>query len=524
METMMAQAGTAAARYNSLLTDRERFLTSARRSALLTIPSLLPPQGFSSGDELYKPYQGIGARGVNNLASKLLIALAPPNAPFFRLKVAQHLVERLEQDAGFKTEIEKALSKMEREIMASVDATGDRVVFFEALKHLIVAGNVLLYITKDGVKAFHLDRYVVKRDAMGTPVEIVVKESFDRETLPENVKGLIAGSEAGNPSVPSSADKNIDVYTHVIRKQNQWYVYQEVVGQKVPDSDGQYPLDRCPWMPLRLVRIDGEDYGRGYVEEYIGDLISLESLSQAVVEATVAAAKLIFLVKPNGTTSEKTIAEAENLAVVEGNEEDVGTLQSQKAVDLRVARETMNKIEERLYFAFLLNSAVQRQAERVTAEEIRFMAQELEDALGGVYSLLSQEFQLPYVNRKIAILQKAGDIRRLPKGAVRPVIVTGLEALGRGHDRNRLVSWLSTLTQALGPEQVIKRVNVNEVIERLALADGIDTEGLLVDPQVVAQQDQNAQMMALANRVAPEAMKQAGQAVTQPQGNPNVQQ
>ncbi|WP_416142518.1 portal protein [Escherichia coli] len=43
------------------------------------------------------------------------------------------------------------------------------------------------------------------------------------------------------------------------------------------------------------------------------------------------------------------------------------------------------------------NSAVQRTGERVTAEEIRYVASELEDTLGGVYSILSQELQLPLV-------------------------------------------------------------------------------------------------------------------------------
>lgn len=47
----------------------------------------------------------------------------------------------------------------------------------------------------------------------------------------------------------------------------------------------------------------------------------------------------------------------------------------------------------------LLNSAVQRNGERVTAEEIRYVAGELEDTLGGVYSLLSQELQLSLIRR-----------------------------------------------------------------------------------------------------------------------------
>ena len=65
-------------------------------------------------------------------------------------------------------------------------------------------------------------------------------------------------------------------------------------------------------------------------------------------------------------------------------------LQTDKQYDLRVVVDAIQRFEERMSFAFLLNAAVQRDAERVTAQEIRYMANELETALGGVYSLLSQ--------------------------------------------------------------------------------------------------------------------------------------
>ena len=42
--------------------------------------------------------------------------------------------------------------------------------------------------------------------------------------------------------------------------------------------------------------VDGESYGRGRVEEFIGDLKSLEALSQALVEGSAAAAKVVFTV------------------------------------------------------------------------------------------------------------------------------------------------------------------------------------------------------------------------------------
>ena len=73
------------ARYNKLEGKRERYLDRAREVSELTIPALLPPEGFTSSTDLYTPYQSVGARGVNNLASKLLMLLLPPNVPFFRL-------------------------------------------------------------------------------------------------------------------------------------------------------------------------------------------------------------------------------------------------------------------------------------------------------------------------------------------------------------------------------------------------------------------------------------------------------
>jgi hypothetical protein len=48
-----------------------------------------------------------------------------------------------------------------------------------------------------------------------------------------------------------------------------------------------------------MIRVDSESYGRSFVDEVIGDLKSLEGLSQALVESAAASAKMVFLVKPN---------------------------------------------------------------------------------------------------------------------------------------------------------------------------------------------------------------------------------
>jgi len=111
---------TAKERYEKLKQDREHFLDRAQECSELTIPSLLPPDGFHSSSDLYNPFQSVGARGVNNLASKLLLLLLPPNSPFFRLSIAGNAKKELETQKDLKSEIEKSLATIEREVSAKI--------------------------------------------------------------------------------------------------------------------------------------------------------------------------------------------------------------------------------------------------------------------------------------------------------------------------------------------------------------------------------------------------------------------
>ena len=225
-----------------------------------------------------------------------------------------------------------------------------RTALHEALKHLIIAGNALIYLPEEGgMRVFHIDRFCVERDPMGNVLYVCTKESLSYMSLSEDMKAL-AGTAEGN----EGSDREINLFTAVCRKENGWKVWQEINGNMIPNSVGFYPLEKNPFIPLRFSRIDGEDYGRGYVEEYLGDLQSLEALQKALVEGSAAAAKVLFLVNPNGTTRAKTLAEAPNGAIAQGNAQDVSVLQLEKFNDFRVVQDSITKIEERLGHAFLL--------------------------------------------------------------------------------------------------------------------------------------------------------------------------
>jgi hypothetical protein len=262
-----------------------------------------------------------------------------------------------------------------------------------------------------------------------------------------------------------------------------------------------------PYLALRLTKIDGEDYGRGYIEEYLGDLVSLEGLSQTLLEGSAVIAKVITMVNPNGVTNIRDVVSAENGDVVSGNVEDVQMLQAEKRADLSVAQSQVQELTQRLAFAFLMNTAIQRQGERVTAEEIRYMAQELEDGLGGMYSLLAHEFQLPIVYIFEKRMEKKRKMPPLPEDIAGPSIVTGIDALGRGQDLRNLDGFLTGLGQAFGPEVLGRYIKLGEVIKRRGAALGIDMHNLVLSEEEVAQNEQQAQMMAMATNLGPDALK-----------------
>ena len=499
---------TAASLYQKLTTERDPFLKRAYECAELTIPSLLPREGHTGSTKLVTPWQGLGARGVNNLASKLLLTQLPPGTPPFKLSIDDFTLEELTKQEGMRAKVEEGHNKIERAVQTEIEADYLRVSAFEALKHLLVTGNILLYLPSDGgMRVFHLDRFVVRRDPMGNVLDIITKENVARDALPENLE-LPQDSETKTVD----GEKSVELYTHIYRQGRKWKVYQEVKGVRVPGTEGSYPLDKSPWIPVRFTKIDGESYGRGYVEEYIGDLKSLEGLSQAIVEGSAAAAKVLFLVNPNGTTDMADVAEAENGAFREGVATDITVLQLQKYNDFRVALETVKDITERLSFAFLLNTAVQRNGERVTAEEVRYMANELEAALGGIYSILSQEFQLPLIKRLMYQMERQKRLPVLPEGTVKPIIVTGIEALGRDNDLTKLIQFVQIAAQAanLPPE-----IDKGDFMKRAGTALGIDMKGLVLDPEVVAQQQQQAMLMQMMQQGTNPLITQLGQLMKQ---------
>ena len=527
-----SSAVTAAGLYEQLAQERSTYLREGQESSKLTLPYLIPETSGGSGarrSKIKTPYQSIGAAGVNSLAAKLLTGLFPTNIPFFKLVLDMIKIAQEEGGKEAITEIDKALRKVEAALMREIEISNDRVAMFEALKHLIVGGNVLMYLTSEGLQVYPLEKYVCKRDPNGNTLEIIIKETVNGKALPLD---FVAKLEEKAKYTENTLEEDLDIYTHVKRDGDFFNWHQECKGERIPNTEGRARKDVSPFINLRFTRLSGESYGRGYVEEYRGDLISLEGLMKAIIENAAASARTVFLVNPNGTTRASTLAKAPNGAIREGNAQDVSVLQVGKGADLQTSFTAVQRIEQRLQYAFLMAKAVQRDAERVTSTELKILTQELESTLGGIYSILSSELQLPYLRRRMHLLVKSGRVPELPQDIVGISIITGLQGLGRGQDKEKLLEFITTLATALGSDVMRQYVNVDEAIKRLATSIGIETETLVKSGEQIAAEQQQLQQQELIRSLGSAAVgsplldpkKQAEAGLISQQMDSNAQQ
>jgi len=510
---------TAEQRYRALQSDRDYYLSRARSAARLTIPYLIPSvnePGANNNETFTLPWNGIGARGVHNLASRLLMALLPPTESFFRFtfdEVRWQKQEAAMAEAGAseseiakqKTEMEVGLARLERSVLRSIETSNDRVVVHEALMHLIVAGNCLLYVGEKGLQCFHLNRYTLLRDPMGNPVEAVVCEEIAEDALPKKIHDFLEEEDPelygilnADPA-PTTRTKTVKIFTHIKWEQGKVEWHQEVKGKEIDGSHGTATAEGSPWLPLRMIRVDGSNFGPGYVESAcIADLNTAEALNQAIAEGSLVSAQVKHLVKPAGVTNAKQLAEAPNGAYLPGNPDDVFTIQTQKGGDLNVAMSGLQRIEARLSQAFML--AEMRSAERVTAEEVRLQALQLEVSIGSTWSILTVELMAPYVTRKLELFIRSGGMRALPEGLIKPVVSVGLAAVGRGNDLEKTARFMQILQQTLGPEGIATYVNPSELIKRLASSMGMDVLGLVKTEDELAAEQQQQQQAAMAQQ------------------------
>lgn len=472
--------------YNQLEPDRAPYVKRAEEISSLTLPYLMNTDSFSgSNPTRHEIAQSFNGMLVNNLKAKIGMALLPPSTSSFRFKPdARAMMDLLGKDNTARAKLDEELSFNTDIINAEIENQQIRSELFDMIAHLIVVGSVVVEkLPEDGLQVIPLNNFVVDLDNKGRPYTIVVKETV--KELPDNI-------------TVSTEKEEYDLYTmakYDIENRN-WLVTQDIDGEEVGDDKTYKDYDDLPFRYLGWTWNIGDKYHRPFSEDYIDDMKQVNILSRLNTSGAVVSGKVNLFVDPRGNrTRKQDVANSQNGDVLDGRADDVTAFQLNKHFDFQVTNERQQEIMKTLKQCFLDTGSVTRNAERVTAQEIRIMAQQLEaSTLAGIYSKMSLQFSKWIVGK---IMKELG----IKFEAIEVSILTGLDALGRNQEVQKLDSFIQRMSQL----DKMEYINESELISRYAAFEGIATVGLIKTPEEVQQARQAAQQQAQQA-----AMQQAG--------------
>lgn len=503
-------------RYITLSVRREPYLREARECSKLTIPRLIPPTDSVSGDELDTCAQDDGSRIVNGLSTNILLGNVPPNQPVMRFETAEiveAIMESQSPDPETKAvldqsarEIRKNLDRVARETLKITAVYGHRAVFFEGKKHLVCGGNILYWAHDDKknygkIRAVPLSRYVVLRDALGMPWEIIVRDGLSEANLPPNLKEMLNYGRTALEVIQeqsvvrsdSSEKSDLALYTYACwdSDADKYKFHQCFKGKVVPGSHGLYSIDDFPMLPMCFSRGDGEDYGRGLVEESRGVLMALEALSQAETATSIALSEFRLLIGAGSALRARDIMNTEIGSPLDAEPGSITALSFGKAGDLQAIMASIQQKQRQLGMKFGDHLSVQRDAERVTAKEWEKLTLALDRTLGGTSAGISSSF-LPWYARVLLRTLKREQRIEVPDlekdGAVQIRLITGLDALGRNFEAGQFFEAQKVLSDLVTPQIYGERVIFDALADKVNAFYNIETKGIYKSTEQIAQE------------------------------------
>ena len=499
---------TIADRFRVLHSARQAKLNRARICASLTVPSVLPPEGWNEEQTLPQPYSSVAAKGVTAMGSRILSALLPLNdTPFFKFS--------LRSGVEGTPEIESFLETLSYQVFNKLNATNLRETIYQALQHAIIVGDVL-FIMEDSFsfRTQRLDQFIVQRNVEGNVVEIINLEYhlIDIDSK-ENLYGNQYGIErkAGYQTIYCRYTRNEEDDIWYVRKENS-------EGELI--EEGEYAV--LPMCVLRWYGITGENYGRSHCEDILGDLQTLESYTKALIEGLAAASTFWLGIDPTGITEIDDIADAPNGSFVAARSGDFAVLSPSQTMNAQISacQAAVETMRREISQSFLMTSSAIPSGDRVTATAIRMIGSELETVLGGAFSSIARELIEPLVRRTVFLMLENKEIdKRLynqffdKNGMLSVEVVTGLQALSRDTDLQRLMQ-MGEMVRNL-PEQAYGAFRWDEYARALISSLGFDPRNWVKTEEETTQQQMQMQQMKMQQQTAMGALQGASNVAQQ---------
>lgn len=491
--------------WESMTRDRSGMMSRKERQAEVTIPSTLPEDNYSvKNDSLTNGASSLGAQGATNIVNKLMLAMFAPGVSFMKLELAAKekakFMEQLQlKDDSLLTDV---LAEGEREALRVLEQSGSRPALYEGLSALVCVGDVLMDLSDPKIISFiSLRDYAVERNRKGVVLRICFRECTRVDDLDDEAQ------REYRTAVPTCKPRDkVTVYTTVklVRGMYRSSVWVEDVALSTRHS-GKWKAENLPYRALTWRLPLGQDYGVSLAEDYSNDLGTHDIVSEALADGSVLAAQFRWACNPGGITQPEDVENGPNGGVIPADPNDLKLIFANIGAQLQAVASVEETYARRLGRGFLMNTSVTRQAERVTAEEMRIQAMELEQSLGGVYSRLAIDMQGPISRWQL----RAADIN-IRGTKIQPTIITGLDALSRSAELQRMMGFLSDVAQlAEIPQETRMMLNEEPIISDMAAGRGVNRSKYVASVDEINQRRQDA-AQAEANQQAVQTGVEAG--------------
>lgn len=471
--------------YEELKTEREQFLSRAKEYAKVTLKQLMSKSELGESEAKTQQWTSLGAFGANHFANKVAQTLFPIGHNFFIPAPSEAEAKKMEEDGVTIDKLGRQMADLANKGLKMLDKVMDSQTRVEACKHLAIAGNVaFFYPEKKRAILISLRNYVCERSSDGDLVTFIwEQEKAFGKLSPENQKAYQGAKENRGKQIKPK-DK-VKIYTGIELLDSGKFRYRsEISGVEVFNQDIEE--HKVPFDVLRWSKVSGESYGHSHVELVFDDLYSFKFLTKAVAKGMALMCDVKYMVK-RGPINIQHLIESDTGEYVNGDIEDIGVLQLGRFADYSQPQAMREEYRRSIGQAFLMNSAVRRDAERVTTYELRLDAAELESAQAGVYSLLAEEWQKPLARRILARLS--------PKfaGTSDPGIVTGLATLGRAGEMDKIAQFSQLVgITAQWPAAVQERIKWGAYLNTATASISLDVPWLMSDDEYKKASEERA--------------------------------
>ncbi len=501
--------------------DNEKPSTEFWKYAFWTFPKLY----IKDGDENTTGRaagSNLGPMLVNHLANLVVQVMFPSDHPFFITELKEEAKAKLkaEQDEDQVKEtlelIREQYATVERVAAEELDLVSYLPKAVEGVKHLVVLGNVCIFRDDDlpgsprviyGIKDF-----CVHRRQDGSPYELMLHDKVRFiEMDPRDRKKLLEHSKM-------KQDDLVDYYTHFYQEApgKRWVTRHSANNVELAGGKKYTPRD-FPCIPLAWSIGRGEHYGTGLVGEHRAAFNAVNAGDEALLDMIAIMADVKFFVDATGGMNASEIAASPRGAWHQGRKEYLSHTDVRLANELNAVSSAVDRWEQRLSKIFLMSSTAVRDAERVTAEEIRFLARELNRSFGGLYSRLAVDWQSREANYLVS--------------KVAPKLASATDLLSiratTGHESMTREGRLNNLYEALTDAAVLESVpeDLRKVISPMRLFKYIFTQRQVpVDEILYTLKEYEAEQQREADMMKQQEMAKAGGAVAAAAGKAEMEQ